>query len=322
MTQKLLPLKSGNLKEIIEKYLEFQMLTKNRSIHTLKAYSLDLSQWVKFAKIGELRFQSTGDQKKGQFSWKFTKTTPPHRSVNLKELTQKALSGWANLSLASRNRKTAALKGFLNWAFLEGHIHENLSLRIHCPKVPHKIPRFLSVDEILCVLSTLKTCIQKEPKFQKDLALILLLYGGGLRVSEACSLEWDQVDAKKRKMIICGKGQVERVVVMPELCFQELLKIKTNSPYVFGDHPLNPRTAYSLIRSWGTKAGLSKPLNPHALRHSFATHLVSSGSGLRSIQELLGHKSLATTQKYTHLSTDHLSRMMDEHHPLGRSKRK
>ena len=87
--------------------------------------------------------------------------------------------------------------------------------------------------------------------------------------------------------------------------------------YIFGSQPLNPRTAYNIVKEWGQKAGLNKPLHPHALRHSFATHLLSDGSDLRSLQKLLGHSSLSSTEQYTHLSLSQLANTLEGHHPLG-----
>jgi integrase/recombinase XerC/integrase/recombinase XerD len=112
-----------------------------------------------------------------------------------------------------------------------------------------------------------------------------------------------------------------RLVTLPELVWKSLRTLSVTGAYVFGgEAPLNPRVAYSIVQAAGKKAQLLKPLHPHALRHSFATHLLTSGADLRVLQELLGHKSLLATQKYTHLSLDHLARSMEKHHPLSASK--
>ena len=109
---------------------------------------------------------------------------------------------------------------------------------------------------------------------------------------------------------------------MPGLCRDSVNDMKKRRQpddlYIFGSKPLDPRKAYSIVKSWGERAGLLKPLHPHALRHSFATHLLASGSDLRVIQELLGHSSLSATQKYTHLSLDSLAQSLSRHHPLGK----
>ncbi|MCB0422276.1 MAG: tyrosine-type recombinase/integrase [Bdellovibrionales bacterium] len=234
---------------------------------------------------------------------------------------------WSNLALSSRNRKGATLKGFFNWMYEEGFINEDIAPHIFIPKVPQKIPHFISVDEVLSLLSYIEDCLKEKiplpAKKNKehilfDRALILLLYGGGLRVSEACQLKWKQVDFDQSKILIFGKGGKERWIHLPTKVFKALKSIKSEHLYVFGEKPLNSRKAYQAVKDWGNWSGLLKPLHPHALRHSFATHMLSGGTDLRVLQELLGHASLTATQKYTHLSMDQLTQTVEAHHPLGK----
>jgi site-specific recombinase XerD len=110
-------------------------------------------------------------------------------------------------------------------------------------------------------------------------------------------------------------------VVFPQIVWDQLREVPARGPFVVGgDHAMDSRKGYEIVRRAGQRAGLLKPLHPHALRHSFATHLLTSGTDLRILQELLGHKSLAATQKYTHLSIDHVARSLEKHHPLSASK--
>lgn len=243
------------------------------------------------------------------------------RSVNESELlatARAAFNKWAHLSLSSRNRKAATLKSFFSWAFAENLTEKDLSFQITCPKVPKKIPHFLGVDEILSVLKHFEN---EADRHLKDRVLFLLIYGGGLRVSEACAVKWNDIQWSQKVLRVKGKGNKERLISLPKMAFQALQKWKQvsieNEDFVFGTAPLNPRTAYEMIRQSGRRAGLLKPLHPHALRHSFATHLLSSGANLRVLQELLGHESLQATEKYTHLGIDHLARTMESLHPLG-----
>jgi integrase/recombinase XerC/integrase/recombinase XerD len=197
-------------------------------------------------------------------------------------------------------------------------LERDLSLQVICPKVPKKLPHFLSVDE---VLSVLKTFDDKNEVPLKEKVLFLLLYGGGLRISEACNLRWSSVHLDQKILRVMGKGNKERVVALPDLTIKNLRRWKKESSfddYVFGEKPLVQRTAYEMVRQSGLRAGLLKPLHPHALRHSFATHLLSSGANLRTLQELLGHESLQATEKYTHLGIDQLARTMESLHPLGK----
>ena len=155
--------------------------------------------------------------------------------------------------------------------------------------------------------------------------LFLLLYGTGLRVSEACALKWAQIDLKSRTLRVRGKGSKERIVAFPKSLvplFQKAQKIhkveSKASSTIWGDKELSTRKAYDWIRNRGAKAGLMRPIHPHALRHSFATHLLVSGANLRTLQELLGHESLQATEKYTHLGIDQLARTLEKHHPLSK----
>jgi site-specific recombinase XerD len=287
------------LYESIDKYLKYMDFVKSSSSLTLKAYKKDLEQAYGFAD---------------------PKTKPkPCSEAELLSLSREALNGWASLSLSSRNRKSATLKSFLGWAYQEQLTERDLSTQIICPKVPKKLPHFLSVDEALAVLASYD---KKDDSVQnlRDRAMFLVLYGAGLRVSEACNLKWSDVHFSTRSLRLTGKGGKERIVVLPDLGIETLKKLRklSDDDYVFGIEPLNPRVAYEWVRTRGAKAMLMKPLHPHALRHSFATHLLSSGANLRTLQELLGHESLQATEKYTHLGIDQLARTMEKHHPLSK----
>lgn len=238
-------------------------------------------------------------------------------------LTRKAQMRWAPLSPASRNRKAATLKSFFAYLYAEKITPKNLGLLVQAPQVPKRIPHFISVDEVMAVLGTFEDSAN-EAQEAREKTLFLLLYGGGLRISEACSLKWSEYSPDSRSLRIKGKGAKERVVILPAGINQRLkalIKTSGKSEFIWGQEQLNTRTAYEMIRTRGAKAGLLKPLHPHALRHSFATHLLSSGANLRTLQELLGHESLRATEKYTHLGVDQLARTMEKHHPFGNQKR-
>lgn len=292
--------KAFKLSENIDKYLKYMTFIKSASPLTIKHYSLDLMQ-----------------------AFNYEDPSVKSKSISESELlstARAAFNQWAPLSLASRNRKAATLKSFFSWAFEESLTEKDLSVQITCPKVPKKLPHFVSVDEALSVLKSFDGDV-KIPL--KEKVLFLLLYGGGLRVSEACNLKWSEVQTSQKVLRVKGKGSKERVVALPSLTVEVLLKWKKESSfdeYVFGEKPLNSRTAYEMVRQSGIRAGLLKPLHPHALRHSFATHLLSSGANLRTLQELLGHESLQATEKYTHLGIDQLARTMENLHPLGKGK--
>lgn len=284
---------------MIHKYLKNMENIKSASPETLRAYSNDLVQAFGACKID-------------------TNPTPKMVVMVLTMAIRDAQNKWGKLSPASRNRKAATLKSFFNYLFDEELIPVDLAMKIQAPKVPKKIPNFISVDEVLSVLKS----FEKDETREK--VLFLLLYGAGLRVSEACNLKWSNLDlAKKTIRVEKGKGGKDRIVAAPKILIENLKRLKLkqkNDVFIFGETPLHTRAAYSLIRTRGVKSGLLRPLHPHALRHSFATHLLSSGANLRSLQELLGHQSLQATEKYTHLSLNQLARTLEKSHPFGDKK--
>jgi site-specific recombinase XerD len=287
------------LRESIDKYMKFMEFVQSSSPLTLRHYLRDLHQVFE------------ADKGSGFPEKAFTE-------VELLAFVREAFNGWAGLSLASRNRKGATLKSFFSWAFREGLLETDLAFHVTCPRVPRKLPHFLSVDEVLSVLRSFDGV---ERPLLKEKTLFLLLYGGGLRISEACDLQWSQVQMDQKVLRVIGKGSKERLIAIPAMAMATLKTWKNESPFdkfVFGEEALNTRTAYEMIRQSGKRAGLLKPLHPHALRHSFATHLLSSGANLRTLQELLGHESLTATEKYTHLGIDQLARTMESMHPLGK----
>lgn len=290
-----------HLSKNISNYLKYMNFVKSASPLTLKHYTLDLQQ----------AFELDKDSQSPQKNWS---------EQDLLVSVRQAFNRWAHLSLASRNRKAATLKSFFSWAFEEQLTERDLSMQVTCPRVPKKIPHFLSVDEALAVLHSFNS----NPAIPaREKILFLLLYGGGLRISEACNLKWSETQLAQKTLRVRGKGSKERVIAIPNMTVSSLTAWRKESGfnvYIFGEKPLNQRTAYEIIRQSGIRAGLLKPLHPHALRHSFATHLLSSGANLRTLQELLGHESLQATEKYTHLGIDQLARTMEKVHPLGKGK--
>lgn len=284
----------------IDNYMKYMEFVKTSSPLTLKAYKIDLEQ-----AFGPLLNQKKMNRELSE--------------PQLLEETRGALNRWAGLSLASRNRKIATLKSFFGWLYLEQKTEKDLSTQLICPKVPKRIPHFLSVDEALSVLRSYDSRSPKTGSEIRDKALFLCLYGGGLRISEACKLRWSDIRFSTRTLRLDGKGGKERLVILPRLAMLALQNLQEfrNGDFVFGgEQALNPRVAYEWVRTRGAKAQLLKPLHPHALRHSFATHLLGSGANLRTLQEILGHESLQATEKYTHLSVDQLARTLENHHPL------
>jgi site-specific recombinase XerD len=285
------------LSVLVPKFLNYLENIETCSPLTLKAYLLDLSQ----------AFPEIKDP---------VKTTKALAENELLSRAREALHRWGTLSLASRNRKSATLKSFFGFLFQDGYLERDLAYQIHSPSVPKRIPHFLSVDEVISVLKS----FERDGESQTlEKLMFLLLYGAGLRVSEACSLQWRNVDLSQRVLRIKGKGGKERLVAFPKTVAEILSRFskRSSADWLWGDEALSTRKAYEWIRQRGIKAGLLRPIHPHALRHSFATHLLASGANLRTLQELLGHESLQATEKYTHLGVDQLARTLESHHPFG-----
>lgn len=301
----------------IHNFLKYLENIESCSPLTLKAYTLDLNQ----AFFQNKQQSPYAKKNKNLINLADVKAATFKSGEELWLLCRESLSQWGRLSPASRNRKIATLKSFFNWLYAERIIDKNYADQLVCPKVPKKIPHFISVDEVISVLQYLNTSPDAETQAQKT--LFNLLYGGGLRISEACNLRWKDVNLNERKILILGKGQKERLIVIPEAC-NEVLKAQKarnkNTEYVFGEDPLNSRKGYEFIRTLGKKVGLMNPLHPHSLRHSFATHMLASGTNLRTLQTMLGHESLQATEKYTHLNIDTLARIVEVRHPLSKKK--
>lgn len=269
------------------------------SRHTLKAYRKDLEQ-----ALGPNLQQSL-----------------PEEEALLKRIKEAQIQ-WGSLELSSRQRKAATMKAFLDWLYHKNFISVPLNERIEAPRVPRNIPHFLSVDEVLQLFQFVNQLDSQFPKRAYNRALLYLLYGGGLRVSEACQVRWDRMRLDKSEVCITGKGSKERWVVLPEQVIEAVRVLPRMGEFIWGIAPLNVRVAYDWVRDLGRAAGLRTPLHPHALRHSYATHLVTAGMNLRALQELMGHSSLVSTEKYLHLSMDQLARTMESRHPLGNKKSK
>jgi integrase/recombinase XerC/integrase/recombinase XerD len=294
--------------DLAAKYLKYLSLQKTASDQTIKSYATDLSQFLCISTEEKILLTHSMQVSNSSMD-------SDNLHAELEPLVKHAQKLWGPLSASSRNRKTACVRGFLRWLFEQKRIADDLSSRIRSPKVPQKLPHFISVDEAMSLIRAIR-----EPQVK---AFVLLLYGGGLRVSEACELRWRDLIADSRSVRVKGKGGKERLVSLPDLVWRGIAALPRASAYVFGgDFPLSSRLAYDWVREAGREAGLFKPLHPHALRHSYATHLLTSGADLRVLQELLGHTSLAATQKYTHLSLDNLARSLENHHPLSASKLK
>jgi len=168
------------------------------------------------------------------------------------------------------------------------------------------------------ISSLIKDFNQNNKAYHKETLVNLLMYSGGLRVTEACELKVKSIDFKKSQITTVRKGQQESIIALPHKITEQIEKIiNSKDLYIYGEKPLSSRQVYKWVVRRSTSV-IGKKISPHGLRHSFATHLLRAGSDLRVLQELLGHNSIATTEKYTHLELSDLSQALDAHHPLNK----
>jgi integrase/recombinase XerC len=234
------------------------------------------------------------------------------------------------LARASIARKLAAVRSFLRHAVREGRLEANPATGVPTPRVPKGLPRDLTVDETFALLDHIEG---DDLAACRDRALLELLYAAGLRVSEAVALDLDDLDLRAGVLRVLGKGNKERMVPFGSKAAQALerwltaarpLRLNGDGRAVFMNlrgGRLSDRSVRRVLDRRLREAAIATRVSPHALRHSFATHLLGAGADLRAIQELLGHASLSTTQRYTHVSTDALMRVYDRAHPRARRRR-
>jgi integrase/recombinase XerC len=229
-------------------------------------------------------------------------------------------------------RRLSAIRGFLRWARISGLITASPADLLDAPKRPKSLPRAVSVDEAVALCNQPgRDTADDDAIAVRDTAVIELLYGAGLRISELCALDLLDVDIPERSVRVLGKGKKERVVPFHDACALALQRWlddgrarlagpKSQAAFFLGarggrviDSELRRRLARH-----GIAAGARSRVHPHKLRHSFATHLLEGGADLRGIQELLGHASLSTTQRYTHVDVARLTSVYDRAHPRAR----
>ena len=238
-------------------------------------------------------------------------------------MTQLKETGLAAATIA---RKLAAIKAFYRFMTAEGYMDANPAEVVEAGTKGIKLPRVLSEDEVVRLLN--QPDITTAEGF-RDRTMLEVLYATGMRVSELINLTMERVDLNMKYIIAFGKGSKERIVplgsVAAEFLQQYLEKVRpklthagrnTNIVFLaFGGHELTRQRFWQIIRAYGRKANINKALTPHILRHSFATHLLDNGADLRSVQELLGHSDISTTQIYTHLTNKRLRDIYAKAHP-------
>jgi integrase/recombinase XerC len=288
-------------KKHLDKFCDSLRAERNASNHTLKAYTKDLEQFFAFS--GKKPLEITHDDIRSYLASLHNKTTI--------------------------SRKLATVRSFFKYLHREGKIKKNPAKIISSPKMQKKLPRFLTVDEAFSLMGA----PQGDSFYsERDKAVLELLYSSGIRVSELTGLDINDFDKRESLVRVKGKGKKERIVPIGSKAFEALqnylperILIKKKSQALFLNKRgarLTERSVRRIVDKYGKLIALKGSLSPHALRHTFATHLLHSGADLRSIQELLGHSSLSTTQKYTHVDVAHLIDVYDKAHPMVKRKNK
>jgi integrase/recombinase XerC len=317
------------MKSAIEKFLAYLRSVRNASAHTLRNYASDLTQFRTYL------------------------TPPDSPPVKLGTIDHRLIREYLGylhdqrLQKSSMARKLAALRSFLKFCAREGLVRENAARLVATPKLPKRVPSVLSAEEMSEFLDGLAKIEQprakRRPKrssqgardsaalLQRDRAILELLYASGLRVSELTGLDVESIDRKERMLRVVGKGNKERIIPYGSKAEEALerywpvrsqlltrLSRGAHARAVFLNHEgrrMGSRSVARMVKKYVRLMNVNWDLHPHSLRHAFATHLLADGADLRAIQELLGHSSLSTTQRYTHATIRQLMEVYDKAHP-------
>ncbi len=284
------------LERFIDKFFRFLDIEKNASVYTRINYAHDLREFDDFAKDIPLE--------------KIDYLLLRRYLAHLKN---------ANLSKRTINRRLSCLRSFFKFLFKEGLMKTNPATLLSSPKQDKYLPQFLTEDETAKLLDSADG---KDALSLRDRALLETLYSTGMRISELAGLDIDDIDFISGVVKVKGKGKKERLLPVGSPALKAIrnsleARVKKNSAVFLNKNStrLTTRGARLILNKYIKKTSLRQGISPHTLRHSFATHLLNRGADLRSVQELLGHSNLSTTQVYTHLTTERLKAVYDKAHP-------
>ena len=302
------------MKEAVDNFLDYLAVEKGFSENTVAAYRNDLHQLASFIEAEAA--------KRG--------TIPPwaafDRQAMLSYLLELKGRGYAATTVA---RKVAAVKSFFGFMVAEGVIKNNPTQGVASTKVGKSLPKPISIAQVHRLLE--QPTKQSAPEARRDRAMLELLYATGMRVSELVSLNLADLDTEGGFVRCFGKGHKERLIPIYERAVQAVKEYLTEArPHLAHDSEekalflnrrgerLTRQGLWQILKGYAKSAELGTEITPHTLRHSFATHMLSGGADLRSVQELLGHANISTTQVYTHLTTEHVRRAYEKSHPRAK----
>ena len=289
---------------LIDQFIDFYWLTTGASKNTLSAYRSDLkifSQWLNETSLIEV------NKKLIQDYFLYRQST--------------------HISSSTQSRVLTCLHSFYQFLLDNNLINTDPTEQLSYPKLETKLPVFLNIQEVEKLLEAPNS---SSLFGQRDRAMLELLYSCGLRVSELINLSYHNINIKEEFIRIHGKGNKERILPMGEIAIDYLTAYESNSrpillkngqsdSYFLSNRgkAMSRQNFFYIIKAYATQAGIDKPLSPHSLRHAFATHLVQKGADLRSVQLMLGHSDISSTQLYTHIQNAQLKAQHEKHHPRG-----
>lgn len=295
----------SELEQLIGRFLD-ELRRENVSPHTTRNYGTDLRQFLEYF------------------------TPPEGGPPSVQQLDTLAIREWMgdlyrqSLSAVTMRRKLAAVRSLFKFLVREGVLTSNRAKLVGTPKAPKTLPRVMSAEQTNRLLDMVSDAELKQAHPKRDIAIFELLYGAGVRVSELVGLDLLDMDLAERWLRVRGKGRKEREIPFPSKAAAALaryLPVRNAAPgetAIFINHRgrrLSDRGVRNIVKLYASILTGDASLHPHSLRHAFATHLLADGADLRSIQELLGHARLSTTQKYTQVSLSDLMAVYDKAHP-------
>jgi integrase/recombinase XerD len=291
--------------ELTQQYLDYLIVEKGLSDNSLTSYSADLAQYLSFLEKNKIKRLDDADA-----------------AVILAWMVSLAKKG---LSAKSRARHLIAVRGLYRYLLNEQLVSCNPVKGIDIPKTGLSLPKIMSTKEVIELLEVPDT---RKPRELRNLSMLEIMYGAGLRVSELVALQLQDVNLDANFVRVMGKGAKERMVPIGSQarkttqCWisegRPILLKNIPSPFLFvarAGRPMTRQSFWKIIKKYAAQAGLNQEITPHTLRHSFATHLLEGGADLRSVQTMLGHSDISTTQIYTHISKEYLKKMHQKFHP-------
>ena len=291
----------SEIDNLIEDFLRYLLIDKGYSKNTISSYKIDLERFNEYFKNKSINEIDNSDLKK---------------YIKSLDLNEKSIS-----------RTISSLKSFYKFLIIEKIVKNNPTDGLYMPKVKKSLPNIMSVEDVIKLLD-----IKLDDHFSyRNKAMLELMYATGLRVSELVELKLNDIDFSDDIIRIMGKGSKERIIPIGDIALEYLkeyinnhrsLMLKgINNDYVFLNNHGKKMTRqgfFKIIKKIAKDVGINSEISPHTLRHSFASHLLKYGADLRTIQELLGHSDISTTQVYTHIANEELRKNYDEYHPHGR----